>query len=77
VHCRLGARVLGVAARSMVVDGRVTEWEAWTGMRFSASGDYVVPGALTTVRIDRARDRGRYVEPNVWMLHPPGRARAR
>ena len=73
VHWRLGARVLGVAARSMVVNGRVKEWEAWTGMRFPASGDYVVPGALTTVRIDRARDRGRYVEPNVWMLHPVSR----
>jgi len=72
VHWRLGARVLGVASRSMVVDGRVKDWEAWTGMRFPASGDYVVPGALTTVRIDRARDRGRYVEPNVWMLHPVG-----
>ena len=70
VHWRLGARVLGVAARSMVVEGRVKDWEAWTQMRFPASGDYVVPGALTTVRIDRARDRGRYVEPNVWMLHP-------
>jgi hypothetical protein len=70
VHWRLGARVLGIAARSMVVDGRVKDWEGWTGMRFPASGGYVVPGALTTVRIDRARDRGRYVEPNVWMLHP-------
>jgi len=70
VHWRLGARVLGVAPRSMVVEGRVREWEAWTGLRFPASGEYVVPGALTTVRIDRARDRGRYVEPNVWMLHP-------
>ena len=69
VHWRLGARVLTVAARSMVVDGRVRDWEAWTQMRFPASGDYVVPGALTTVRIDRARARGRYVEPNVWMLH--------
>jgi len=66
--------VLGVAARSMVVDGRVKDWEAWTGMRFPVSGDCVVPGALTTVRIDRARDRGRYVEPNVWMLHPVSRA---
>jgi hypothetical protein len=76
VHWRLGARVLAVAARSMVVQGRVKEWEAWTQMRFPASGDYVVPGALTTVRIDRARDRGRYVEPNVWMLHPVSAARA-
>jgi len=73
VHWRLGARVLAVAARSMVVEDRVKEWESWTGMPFPASGEYVVPGALTTVRIDRARDRGRYVEPNVWMLHPVSR----
>jgi hypothetical protein len=51
----------------------VRDWERWTGLRFPDSGDYVVPGALTTVRIDRRRDRGRYVEPNVWMRHrvPP------
>jgi len=75
VHHRLGARVVSVAARSMVVDGRVKDWEAWTGLRFPASGDYVVPGALTTVRIDRRRDRGRYVAPNVWMLHPVSAAK--
>ena len=77
VHWRLGARVLRVATRSMVVDGRVKDWEAWTQMRFPASGAYVVPGALTTVQIDRARGRGRYVEPNVWMLHPIARAEQR
>jgi GNAT superfamily N-acetyltransferase len=70
VHARLGARILRVAPRSMVVEGRVSEWECWTGMRFPASGRYVVPGALVPVTIDRRRDLGRYVEPNVWMLHP-------
>ena len=70
VHVRLGARVLRVASRSMVVEGRVRDWEQWTGMRFPAGGRYVVPGALVPVAIDRRRDRGRYVEPNVWMLHP-------
>ena len=69
VHWRMGGRILAVASRSMVVAGRVRDWERWTGLRFPDSGDYVVPGALTTVRIDRRRDRGRYVEPNVWMLH--------
>jgi hypothetical protein len=28
-----------------------------------------VPGALVPVRIDRERDVGTYVEPNVWMRH--------
>ena len=34
------------------------------------SGEYVVPGALELVTIDRNVDRGTYVEPNVWMVHP-------
>ena len=70
VHVRLGARILRVAPRSMVIEGRVREWEDWTGLQFPQSGRYVVPGALVPVTIDRRRDRGRYVEPNVWMLHP-------
>ena len=70
MHARRGARILRVAPRSMVVEGGVSEWECWTGMRFPASGRYVVPGALVPVTIDRRRDRGRYVEPNVWMQHP-------
>jgi len=72
VHWRLGARVLGVARCSMVVEGRVRDWERWTGLSFPASGEYVVPGALVPVAIDRRRDRGRYVEPNVWVRHRVG-----
>ena len=48
-------------------------WETWTQMRFPASGDYVVPGALAPVRVDVRRDRGRYTEPNVCMRHPTAR----
>lgn len=70
VHWRLGAKVLRVAPRSMVVTGTVAEWEAWTRMTFPESGRYIVRGALAPVTIDRRRNRGRYVEPNVWMLHP-------
>jgi GNAT superfamily N-acetyltransferase len=69
VHARLGGRVLGVAPRSMVVTGTVAEWETWADMPFPDSGRYVVPGALAPVAIDREADRGRYVEPNVWVHH--------
>ena len=69
VHWRLGARILRVAPRSMIIEGRVGDWERWTGIRFPESGRYVVPGALAPVTIDRRRNLGRYVEPNVWMLH--------
>jgi hypothetical protein len=69
VHARAGAELVGVCARSMEVPGTIAQWEEWTGMEFPESGDYVVPGALTPVRIDRESDAGLYVEPNVWMRH--------
>lgn len=69
VHVRLGGRIVRAASRSMVVRGTVAEWEEWTGMRFSGSGPRLAPGALVPVEIDRERDLGTYVEPNVWVHH--------
>lgn len=68
-HERLGAEVLGVAFESMTIPGSVREWEEWAEMPFPESGEYVVPGALVPVRIDREADTGLYVEPNIWMRH--------
>jgi GNAT superfamily N-acetyltransferase len=76
VHWRLGARVVRIARRAMVVEASLAQWEEWTGLAFPTSGPYVVPGAFNPVRIDRTRNRGLYVEPNVWMRHPV-RPRAR
>jgi hypothetical protein len=72
MHWRLGAEMLRVIPRAMVIVGSVAEWEDWTEMRFPDSGDYVVPGALQPVRIDRDQNEGRYEDPNVWMKHAVG-----
>jgi GNAT superfamily N-acetyltransferase len=69
VHARLGAEIVAVCAESMTIEGTVAEWEEWAQMPFPDSGSYVVPDALVPVEIDRERDIGRYVEPNVWMRH--------
>jgi hypothetical protein len=69
VHEQAGARLVRVAPRSMRIPGTIAEWEEWAGMVFPDSGAYVVPGALVPVEIDRERDQGVYVEPNVWMHH--------
>lgn len=69
VHRRMGAEVLRVASRSMLVTGTIQEWESWTDMRFPESGEYVVPDALQPVVMDVERDIGTYEEPNVWMWH--------
>jgi hypothetical protein len=68
-HERLGAEVVGTAGEAMRIPGTVAEWEEWAGMAFPESGSYVVPRALVPVEIDRERDEGLYVEPNVWMRH--------
>lgn len=53
----------------MVISGTVANWEDWTGMAFPETGSYVVPDALNLVSIDRAADRGEYVEENLWIRH--------
>jgi hypothetical protein len=69
VHTRLGAELIEVCERSMVIRSTVDAWESWTTMEFPDSGSYVVDGALVPIAIDREADRGEYVEPNVWMRH--------
>jgi GNAT superfamily N-acetyltransferase len=71
-HERLGAEIAKIAPQSFTVSGTVGEWEEWTEMSFPETGAYIVPGdALVPVEIDREKDEGLYVEPNVWMVHPP------
>jgi GNAT superfamily N-acetyltransferase len=70
-HERLGAEILKVAQESVRVAGTIAEWEQWAEMAFPETGSYVVPGALVPVEIDLERDEGLYLEPNVWMRHPP------
>jgi hypothetical protein len=53
----------------MKVIGKVADWEAWTGLRFFESGEYIVPGALVPIEMNVEEDLGLYVEPNVWVVH--------
>jgi len=70
VHQRMGAEILRVAPKAMVITDTVAHWEEWTGLRFPENGTYVVPGAFQPVKIDVRRNTGRYEEANVWMRHP-------
>jgi hypothetical protein len=72
VHTGLGARIGPVIPRSLYISGAVGEWERWTDMPFPETGDYVFPGGLTTVHIDRESDLGEYWEPNIWVIHTVG-----
>lgn len=52
-----------------MITGTVAQWEEWTGMSFPESGEYVVPGALQPITINREQDVGTYSDPNIWIRH--------
>jgi hypothetical protein len=68
-HARLGAQIVAICDRSMTYGGSVAQWEEWGGLPLPASGDYVLPGLLSLLHIDRDTDLGVSIEPNVWMEH--------
>jgi hypothetical protein len=72
VHLRLGAVQVGIAYPSITVRGSVAEWQEWTDLPLPASGEYVIPGGLVPLVVDRVADMATYREPNVWMVHRPG-----
>jgi hypothetical protein len=69
LHQRLGALQVGVAFPSVTVTGSVADWQDWTDLSLPASGEYVIPGGLVPLVVDRRADSATYREPNVWMVH--------
>jgi len=68
-HWRLGAKVVAMAPASQTMTAAVAQWERWAGLLFPDSGDYIIPDGLSTLRVDKGRNQGTYIEPNVWMQH--------
>ena len=69
VHHRMGARILKVCPEAMHITGTIKSWQEWTGLQFQSNGDYIIPGALSPVKIDIENDCGVYIEANVWLVH--------
>jgi hypothetical protein len=69
VHIKIGGKIAGICQRSMIIGGSVSEWEDWTGLIFPGSGAYIVDKALVPISIDKRKNFGRYIEPNVWIVH--------
>ena len=69
LHERIGARMGPPMTASYRIAGTVAEWESWLKMALPESGDYVFPGALSPLAVDRETDECTYLEPNVWMIH--------
>ena len=70
VHARLGATIIKPCNRSQPLAGTVAQWEDWLDLPLPATGDYVGPGLLAPLHVNREADEGVCWEPNVWMEHP-------
>jgi hypothetical protein len=70
VHVRLGAQIIKPCNHSQPLAGTVAQWEEWLDLPLPASGDYVGPGLLAPLHVDRSADECVCWEPNVWIQHP-------
>lgn len=71
-HVALGGTLGTPSSRSSIITGSLGDWEAWTGMRFPETGEYVFPHGLAPLHVDCAAGQGTYWEPCVWVAHPAG-----
>jgi hypothetical protein len=69
LHLRLGGLQVGIAYPSMTIIGSVAQWQDWTELSLPAAGEYVIPGGLVPLVVDRKADTAVYREPNVWVVH--------
>ncbi len=69
VHIKAGGEIIKVCPKAMYIPGTVAQWSKWTDNEFPGSGSYIIEGALNPITIDKKRDLGFYIEPNVWILH--------
>jgi len=69
VHIKAGGKVISVCPESMTIQGKIHQWQEWTGLNFQSSGLYTIKNALSPVYIDLEEDLGEYIEPNVWIIH--------
>jgi GNAT superfamily N-acetyltransferase len=67
-----GARLGPVSPESLSITGSVAEWTEWTGVDFPSSGEYELPGGLSTLHVNREADICTYVEPSVWVILEKG-----
>lgn len=72
LHQRIGGVQVGIAYPSMTISGTVAQWEDWTGLSLPTVGEYVIPGGLVPLTVDRRGDLATYREPNVWFVHRTG-----
>jgi hypothetical protein len=68
-HVNSGAEIIKVCEDSMLITGDLIFWETILNKRIVKSGDYLLKGALSPIKIDFENNIGEYREPNIWIKY--------
>jgi len=68
-HLKSGAEVIKICNNSMNIQGDIKFWETLSKTKITKTGNYLVEGGLSPVRIDLQANHGEYREPNIWIYH--------
>lgn len=68
-HLRIGGTMLATAPASQTLRASVASWEEWAQLALPTTGQYVIPGGPSPLRVDRDRDLGTLTEANIWIMH--------
>lgn len=66
-HIRIGGRIISACDQAMQMVGTAAEWSHWLNMPLPDDGEQTHPDLLSPLVLSDGI--GRYVEPNLWMLH--------
>jgi hypothetical protein len=69
LQVREGGTVVGICDDSLVIEARVDDWQAWTGLEIPGPGHHVIPGGQVPLEVDERCERGRYSESHVWVVY--------
>ncbi|MEL6723064.1 MAG: GNAT family N-acetyltransferase [Pseudomonadota bacterium] len=69
MNIKQGAKLAGICSKSTTINDTIDGWENRAGMKFPETGNYIISNGLVPVKIDATKNRGIYVEPNVWLYY--------
>ena len=69
VHDKLGGKILKTTETSMIITGKIKEWEEWSNLKIPESGKYIIEGALNPVEINYDQGIGTYSDPCIWVKY--------
>jgi hypothetical protein len=68
-HEQLGGKIAHSCNQSRFIKASIEQWEQWIGYSLPQTGQYLIQAGLNPISINKEKDVGIYIEPNVWVVY--------